>query len=51
MTKKHFEMLALSIKMIENEQSRRDAAEAISGVCKVINSRFDTNRFLTACGV
>ena len=51
MSKKHFELLAQSIRAISDAQSRRNAAEAISQVCAMTNPRFNRARFLAACGV
>lgn len=51
MTKQHFIALAKEISGIEDYVARRTAALVIIRVCKQFNPRFDTERFLTACGL
>jgi prophage antirepressor-like protein len=51
MTKKHFESLAVHIRVILDENARFAAAIAVATALRDTNPRFDTNRFLQACGV
>ena len=51
MTKKHFEALAFNISCILNPDHRLSAAVAVASAARDTNPRFDTNRFLKACGV
>lgn len=51
MSKKHFELLARNISLISDPSARRIAAIAVAQTCLQFNSRFDPDRFLTACGV
>jgi hypothetical protein len=51
MTRKHFIAMAREISQMADRKSARIAAEAFAQVARGVNSRFDTNRFLTACGV
>ena len=51
MTRKHFVAMAQEISQMPDRESARIAAEAFAAVARKVNSRFDTNRFLTACGV
>jgi uncharacterized protein (DUF2342 family) len=51
MTRKHFIAMAKEIAQMTDRKSARIAAEAFAQVARGVNSRFDTNRFLTACGV
>jgi hypothetical protein len=51
MTRKHFIAMAKEIAQMADRKSARVAAEAFAQVARSVNSRFDTNRFLTACGV
>jgi hypothetical protein len=51
MTKKHFIAMAREIAQMSDRKSARIAAEAFAQVARSVNSRFNTERFLTACGV
>jgi hypothetical protein len=67
MSKKHFESLASNIRAnldsirnsarwTEGEKgvaliSAENVARAVAGVCADANPRFDTHRFLAACGI
>lgn len=51
MTRKHFIAMANEIAQMPDRASARIAAEAFAQVARAVNSRFDTQRFLTACGV
>ncbi len=51
MTRKHFEMLAESIRCILDPQSRLMAAVAVAQVAYKLNDRFDHEKFYAACGV
>jgi len=51
MSRKHFVAMAKEIAQMPDRKSARIAAEAFAQVARSVNSRFDTNRFLTACGV
>ena len=51
MTRKHFVAMAKEIAQMADRKSARIAAEAFAQVARTTNSRFDTQRFLTACGV
>ena len=51
MTRKHFIAMAKEISQMPDRKSARIAAEAFAQVARTTNSRFDTQRFLTACGV
>lgn len=47
MTRKHFIALAEALK---DSGASRATCEAVAAVCKRMNSGFDKDRFLTACG-
>jgi hypothetical protein len=51
MTRKHFVAMAREIAEMPDRKSARTVAEAFAQVARSVNSRFDTQRFLTACGV
>ena len=51
MSKKHFELLARYIHSIMDPHARLQAAVAVASACAEANSRFDTDRFYSACGV
>jgi len=54
MTKKHFIELATVLRDLRASLSATDhlaACRAIAAMCRRANPRFDTERFLTACGV
>jgi len=51
MTRKHFIAMAQEISQMTDRKSARIAAEAFAQVARSVNSRFNTERFLTACGV
>jgi hypothetical protein len=51
MSRKHFEMLADSIRCILDPQSRLMAAVAVAQVAYKLNPRFDHQKFYAACGV
>ena len=48
-TKKHFEKIAESIKLIPYEQ-RYEVADAWAIMCAEMNRRFDREKFMSACG-
>lgn len=54
MTKKHFIVVAADIKALKDrgldERALRATALALSDTFKQVNSNFDRERFLTACG-
>ena len=56
MTRKHFELIANAIRVTKNTTVGDDAAlrELALNLCvefKLENGRFNTNRFLEACGL
>lgn len=51
MSRKHFEMLADSIRCILDPQSRLAASVAVAQVAYKLNPRFDHTKFYVACGV
>ena len=54
MTKKDFELIAEAIKEItasDYPQDRKDKAQLFASVLATTNPRFDSARFLSACGV
>lgn len=51
MSRKHFEMLAESIRSILDPHSRLQAAIAVAQVAYKLNNRFDHGKFYAACGV
>ena len=51
MTKKHFIELAKAISAIADPHARLQAASAVAGAASKLNSRFDADRFFSACGV
>jgi len=51
MTRKHFVAMAKEIAQMPDRKSARTVAEAFAQVARSVNSRFDLNRFYTACGV
>ena len=51
MTKKHFIAMAQEISQMPDRKSAKIAAEAFAQVARSVNPRFDSGRFLTACGV
>jgi len=51
MSRRDFEALAQNISHITDATARRLAAIAVAGACAKLNARFDTERFLWACGV
>jgi hypothetical protein len=51
MTRKHFIAMAKEIAQMEDRKSARIAAEAFAQVARAVNSRFNFDRFYTACGV
>jgi hypothetical protein len=48
MSRKHFRALADAIRLIPDAAARRQAAAAVASVCRAMNGRFDTARFLEA---
>tara|TARA_Y100001938_G_scaffold147041_1_gene227340 strand:+ start:692 stop:853 length:162 start_codon:yes stop_codon:yes gene_type:complete len=51
MTRKHFKLIAQTIALITNPVARREAARDWCGTLRQTNPRFDSKRFLAACGV
>ena len=51
MTRKHFQVLADSIRTILDPHVRLNAAVAVASACKQMNPRFNADRFYAACGV
>jgi len=51
MSKKHFELLAKYISSMIDPNCRLNAAVAVASACREANSRFDEQRFFSACGV
>ena len=51
MSRKDFELIAQNISHITDATARKLAAIAVAGACAQLNARFDTERFLRACGV
>ena len=51
MSRKHYVILAESIKQISNMEARLSAAIAVARACSADNMRFDNGRFFEACGV
>ena len=51
MTKKHFERAAEIVKMWDAPVERAGLAEAFILLFRAYNDRFDTTRFLKACGL
>ena len=50
-TKKDFIQAAKTISEIENSEKRKEIAENYCITFSKINTRFDKNKFLTACNV
>ena len=53
MTKRHFEAIAAVLEAFSDRMDPQDhweLTEAIGDVCQWTNSRFDRQRFRTACG-
>ena len=51
MSKKHFELLAKYISSMIDPHCRLNAAVAVASACREANSRFDEQRFFSACGI
>lgn len=51
MTKKHFIAFAAAILRMGDRNSARAAAQVVINVARSDNPRFDTDRFLRACGL
>jgi len=51
MTKKHFELLAEQIRLIEDAEARYCAYHAVATVGNKVNPGFDLVKFVKACGV
>lgn len=51
MSRKHFVAFANEIKAMENRAHALSAAEVVANVSRTANTNFDTNRFMTACGL
>lgn len=51
MSKKDFELIAQEIMQIADPVAREMAAKAVAAACAQLNARFDSQRFLQACGV
>lgn len=49
-SRKHYEEAALAIFRIERAEERRRVAEDFARIFRADNPRFDTARFLEACG-
>jgi hypothetical protein len=50
-TKKHFELLAVQIRLIEDSNARFRAYHAVVVVAIEVNPSFDIVKFVKACGV
>lgn len=51
MTRKDFVALAASIAKLANVEDRRQQAQTLLPTLRASNPRFDTGRFLKACGL
>jgi hypothetical protein len=51
MTRKHFIAMAKEISQMQDRKAARTVAEAFAQVASSVNSRFNFDRFYTACGV
>jgi hypothetical protein len=51
LTRKDFIRMAAEIAAMPNRQDAQRIADYVAQVSKASNSRFDTNRFMTACGL
>lgn len=51
MTRKHFQMMADSLKVISDKKKKLELAEKAAEIFAKANPRFDRARFMTACGL
>lgn len=51
MTRKHFRVIAATVRLIPDLRYRRQQANRMAVLCRKANPRFDRIRFLKACGV
>ena len=51
MTKRHFEVLAAAISLIDSIENRIKIAQATAEVCRQSNPRFHYGMFMKACGI
>ena len=51
MTRKHFKLIAETIRALPDLRDRRNQADRMAVICARTNPRFDRVRFLKACGV
>lgn len=51
LTRKDFIKMAAEIAAMPNRQDAQRIADYVATVSKQSNARFDTNRFMTACGL
>lgn len=51
MTRKHFRLMADTISRIENKADRKAMAKHNAEICAKSNPRFDSAKFMAACGV
>jgi hypothetical protein len=51
MSKKHFQLFAEAIALIDDYEERKRTAIKIAEVCAKANTRFNYSLFLNACGV
>lgn len=48
-TKKHYEVIADTIRELEGDEKRNLIAHKLADMFRTDNPRFDTERFMTAC--
>ena len=51
MSRKHFNDFANEIAAMEDRKAAQQTAEVVATVARRHNGNFDTNRFMTACGL
>ena len=51
MTRKHYQALAQEIRLIQNQEARQAAFQAVATACELFNFRFDRRLFAMACAV
>ena len=51
LTRKDFIKMAAEIAAMPNRDDAKRLADYVAKVSKTSNARFDTNRFMTACGL